>query len=42
MRYVPLPELIVVLVIALLVFGPRTLWRMRRPFWSRSRGPHSH
>jgi hypothetical protein len=30
MRFVPLPEVTVVIVLALLIFGPRTLWRLRR------------
>jgi Flp pilus assembly protein TadB len=25
------PELIIVLALAAIIFGPRTLWRMRRP-----------
>ena len=29
-RLVPLPEIIVVLAIATIIFGPRALWRMRR------------
>jgi Sec-independent protein translocase protein TatA len=29
-RFFPLPEIIIVLAIAAIIFGPRTLWRMRR------------
>ena len=38
MRFVPLPELIIVFVIGLLILGPRLLWRFQRPFsfWSRA------
>jgi Sec-independent protein translocase protein TatA len=35
--WIPLPELTIVFILALLIFGPRTLWRLRRrPFrdWS--------
>jgi hypothetical protein len=35
MRVVPVPELIVVLVVALAVLGPRTLWRLRRARFTR-------
>jgi hypothetical protein len=28
---IPLPELVVVFVIAILIFGPRTIWRIRKP-----------
>jgi Sec-independent protein translocase protein TatA len=27
--WIPLPELAVVFILALLILGPRTLWRMR-------------
>jgi hypothetical protein len=36
-RFLPIPELIIVLMLAALIFGPRTLWRMRR----RHRGSRS-
>ena len=38
MRLIPLPELAVVLVMALVVFGPRTLWGLRRRSLARRAG----
>jgi hypothetical protein len=29
-RFLPLPDVLVVLALAAVIFGPRTLWRMRR------------
>ena len=30
LRFIPLQELIIVLALAAVIFGPRALWRMRR------------
>jgi hypothetical protein len=40
-HYIPLPELVIVLVLAVLILGPRTLrdvWRQRQGRFSRNQG----